>query len=232
MNKIIYLSAILLAVTFLASLSVADSGTDSLYPYSESILPYLNKTMEGRCFWFSVSSDEKTWGVDWNKERLPFTKIIIHHTGGSTDQSLGEIEAINKERYIARYNSSDNDPYVKGLEPHSGHMVNGKETFMPYHYMIYENGTVLEWLNPLIKEEGAWYVDNVAWHAGNWTTNCESLSVCLIGNYTANYPTEKQLQSLKNVIADLKGYNPKADVLPHKALIVPGSKYGEWLKEL
>lgn len=224
------MSVVFIAIIALAIFPSAAENEGSLYSYDQSILPYLSKTAENRCFWFSVSPDEKHWGVDWNKERLPFSKIMIHHTGGSIDQSPAEMEEANKQRYVARYESEDNDPYVKGLIPHSSHIVNGQETFLPYHYLVYENGTTIEWLSPLTDINGVWHVDNVAWHAGNWQTNCESISICLVGDYVNNTPTKAQISSLKKVISGLKAFKPDPEIMYHRSLTVPGSKYESWSK--
>jgi hypothetical protein len=231
MNWFLIAALLLILITVMVSeKSLAEEN--GLYPYETSILPYLNKTMEDRYFWFEVSPDENSWGVDWDKERKAFTTIVIHQSGSDIKQMPEEMEDINKKAYVSRYNSGDNDPYVKGLEPHSFHIVNGKETFVPYHYLIYQDGTVINWLNPLVKKDGIWQIDNVAWHVGNWTLNCESLSVCLIGNLTSNYPTRLQLQSLEKLIDELRGYNPNLTVIPHRTLNISGSKYKEWAGNL
>lgn len=225
---------------FVAIIFISTSVTANLlYPYpiiepdgSNSVSPYLCNTSLGRGFWFEQSPDAKNWAIDWDKERRPFRTIVIHHSAGKINETPLEMEAIAKEKYIARYNSYDNDPYVKGLEPHSFHIVLNQETFLPYHYLIYEDGKIIRWLKPLINIDGTWYIDNVAWHAGNWGVNCESLSVCLVGDYSHSSPTEEQLGALQGLVTELKLYNQDAKVVPHYDINTktdcPGDKYSQW----
>jgi hypothetical protein len=233
------LVVLLLSVASLIGTTVMASDApeeNNQFPYQWNMAPYVEKTMENRSFWFQKDTDDCCWEVDWDKERKPFAKVIIHHTGGSPDQEPAEMEDVNKEKYIARYDSDDNDPYVKGLEPHSSHVVNGKETFLPYHYLVYENGTTVDWLEPLTLRNGIWYIDMVAWHAGNWSVNCESISVCLVGNYSVKEPTVAQKASLERLIANLRYYNADLEVLPHYAINqktdCPGPLYENWSRGL
>lgn len=234
----------LLVIPMLICISTAKENDSLLYPYpyiangengaekTIFMLPYLTNSTPGKEFWFEHSANNKSWGIDWDKERMPFTTVVIHHSAGKANETPEEMETIAKEKYIARYNSSDNDPYVKGLEPHSFHIVSGKETFLPYHYLIYENGTTINWLNPLIQINKTWFVDNVAWHAGNWSINCQSLSIVLVGDYSNSSPTKEQLSSLKELINELKRYNDKIKVVPHYEINsktnCPGEEYSNW----
>ena len=223
----IFVVLLLVAVPFIASAQ--------LYPYHEtetSVLYYLENTQENRSFWFVYSENNDRWGVDWDKERLPFKKVMIHHTGGEMDQLPEEMEEVSKMKYIARYASDDNDPYVKGLEPQSSHVINGKETFLPYHFLIYQNGEIINCLSPLTYQNNTWYIDNVAWHAGNWIFNCESLSIGLVGNFGSDYPSDEQLKSLSKLINFLRKYNPNLEVFPHRTLEGKTSKYPIWGKYL
>jgi hypothetical protein len=146
--------------------------------------------------WFVVKGDQ--WHIDWDLDRKPFDMIVIHHSATKPDATPDDIEAIQKERlYAPRYRSNSNSPFVKGLPVHSGHVINGKERFIGYHHLVYADGKVTTELSPLMKVDGVWHVDHVAWHAGKWSTNCRSVAICLVGDFTEKEPPEAQLQSTK-----------------------------------
>ncbi|HAS90820.1 MAG TPA: hypothetical protein DCS12_00695 [Clostridiales bacterium] len=203
-------TALLVIIGLIISLSILfpiQNQTDAknVYPYSieeNSPALYLEKTMQNKTtVWFEFKEDK--WRINWDAERLPFDKIFVHY---AENQSIEEMNDLFKTFYINRFNSSNNDPYVKGLEPHSGHVFNEKETYLVYHYIIYEDGKTVQTLNPLIKIEKEWYIDQVAWHAGNWTDNCRSISVCLVNN--DSNMSKAQLESLSSLIQNLKKINP------------------------
>jgi len=164
--------------------------------------PYIEKTMSNKTkVWFEFEKDK--WRINWDAERLPFDKIFLHY---AKNQSVEEMNEIFRNFYINRFNSTNNDPYVKGLEPHSGHFFNNNETYLVYHYIIDEDGKITQTLSPLIKVKNEWYVDQVAWHAGNWTDNCRSISICLISNDSTI--SQKQSKSLEPLIETFKKINP------------------------
>ena len=168
--------------------------------------PYLEKTMPDKTnIWFEFEKDK--WCINWDAERMPFDKIFLHH---AENQSIEDMNSFFKNFYINRFNSSNNDPYVKGLEPHSGHVFNNEETYLVYHYVIYEDGKIVQTLNPLVKIQNDWYIDQVAWHAGNWTDNCRSVSICLISNDSKISKTQEE--SLNLLIETAKKINPNLQV--------------------
>lgn len=197
------------------SFAHAESQTDIKSEYYYSIAennptPYLEKTMSNKTnVWFEFKEDK--WRINWDAERMLFDKIFLHY---AKNQSIEEMNDFFKTFYINRFNSSNNDPYVKGLEPHSGHVFNSKETYLVYHYIIYEDGKTVQTLSPLIKIEKEWYIDQVAWHAGNWTDNCRSISVCLVNN--DSNMSKAQLESLSSLIQELKKINPNLQLCDYK----------------
>ena len=199
-------------------------------------LPYIDATLaEKRNIWFV--SIGNYWYVDWDAERLPFRTVVIHHSAGPNNVTVAEINQGCKESlYAKRYASGNNDPYVKGLEPHSGHMVNGQESFLPYHYIVYPDGTTKKGLSPLISINGVWYVDQVGWHAGNWEINCQSLAILLIGDYSNATPPPAQIKAVKKIINGLKFFNPELEVAPHyqfnSQTNCPGSTFEQWQSEI
>lgn len=181
---------------------------------------YVNATLsEKRSLWFNFNN-VNYWSVDWDREAKKFDTIVIHDGGYpnlSVDENLVQLEAVFKKNlYDRRYNSSDNDPYVKGLPAHSGHLYDGHETFLPFHVIIFPDGTIVRPLKELQYKKGTWYIDEVAWHAGNWDVNCRSVSICIIGNFeNGGMPTEAQMKAVKGEVNRLKQFNSKLKVTPH-----------------
>lgn len=184
--------------------------------------------------WFKVENGK--WYIDWDAERKPFDTLVIHHSATPTNTTANSIDQSQKERlYLPRYRSANNDPFVKGLPPHSGHVVNGKERFIGYHHLVSSDGKVTTELQPLIKVKDIWYVDMVGWHAGNWDVNCRSLGICLIGDFTDQEPPEAQLKATARLIAYYRTLNPKVRVQPHNAYArteCPGRTWGVWGRKL
>lgn len=201
--------------------------------------PWIEKTdPQKRDLWFKFSPDRKEWWIDWDAERLPFDLVVVHHSAGPADQPVEEIEADHLARlYGGRYKGTWDDPYVVGLEPHSGHVVNGKETFIGYHHLVYPDGRILNTLSPLINTNGVWYIDHVGWHAGNWKDgNCPGVAICLIGDYTDSVPPAKQLNAVKKLIGYYKQFNQNLTVEPHNHFnprtACPGKKWKLWAPQI
>lgn len=179
------------------------------------IKEFREKTKKESPHWFSEYLDGG-WFVNWDAERKPFDLIVIHHSATAPNIAAESISASIKERlYVPRYRSEDRDPYVKGLPVHSGHVINGKETFIPYHHLVYPDGKITTELRALVSQGNAWHIDHVGWHAGNWEVNCRSIAICLTGDFTKEEPAEKQVEATLKLIGYYKTYNPKLDVKPH-----------------
>lgn len=165
--------------------------------------------------WFATYPSEG-WGINWDAEAKPFDLIVVHHSATTSTVTAEQLSISTKERlYVPRYRSEDRDPYVKGLPVHSGHVVNGKETFIPYHHLIYPGGKITTELAALHGGKGAWHILHVGWHAGNWNVNCRSVALCLIGDFTKEEPSTKQIASTVKLVTYYRTYNPKAAVKPH-----------------
>jgi hypothetical protein len=138
--------------------------------------------------------------------------------------------------YVKRYRSADPEPFVKGLPVHSSHVVNGEETFIAYHHLVYPDGRVTTELSPLQRIGDSWYIDQVGWHAGDWDTNCKSIGVCLIGNFNKAEPPEAQLQATKKLAAYYRQFNPKLRITSHKSDQVktdcPGLTWSKWRRKI
>lgn len=198
--------------------------------------PFMEKTQPDKVnLWFKFPNDEH-WYIDWDAERKPFDLIVIHHTATSPTTTAESIDTGQKDRlYVPRYQSENDDPYVKGLPPNSGHVVNGKERFGGYHHLVYEDGRVTTELSPLVKINETWFVDMVGWHTGTWEVNCRSLGICLVGDFTDQEPPEPQLTATARLIAYYKTRYPQLQVQPHQALSrteCPGRTWRVWSKKL
>jgi len=191
------------------------------------------KTKLGADFWFKIQGNG--WYVDWDADRKPFTTIVIHHSATDKDATSGQIEEIQKKNlYTSRYQSAI-DPFVKGLPPRSGHVVNGKERFIGYHHLVYHDGRVTTELSPLVKVNDVWHIDHVAWHAGKWDVNCSSVSICLVGDFSEKEPPEKQLFAIAGLLAHYRTINPMVKITGHKnhaKTECPGETWPLWKKKI
>lgn len=176
------------------------------------------------------------WYVDWDAERKPLDLIVIHHSATGPTVTADSISNSQRERlYVPRYRSESQTPYVKGLPVHSGHVVNGKETFIGYHHLVYPDGRITTELSPLTRVKGVWHVDMVGWHAGNWDANCRSIGICLVGDFTKEEPPEAQVAATLKLIAYYHTLVSKLDVKPHnhfKATECPGRAWNAVRKRL
>lgn len=203
--------------------------------------PYKAKTLPDKvAVWFKETGDGKSWWIDWDAERRPFKRIIVHHSATTPDAKPEEIESYTTRIYRGRYqldekSAGGNDPYVKGLPIHSNHLVKGRERLITYHHLVYGDGRITTELQPLIKVKNQWLIDMVGWHAGNWQVNCESIAVCLVGTFQDSNPSDKALKALAGLIAYYKQFNPKLLVEPHNQhskTSCPGNTWEYWSDKL
>ncbi len=188
---------------------------------------------------FEVSGD--SWYVDWDKERQLFNTIVIHHSATGADATADDIEKIQKFRlYAPRYKSKSDDPFVnevdgKSLPIHSGHVIDGKERFIGYHHLVYADGKVTTEMSPLAKIDDKWYIDHVGWHAGNWSVNCRSVAICLVGNFSEKEPPDAQLHATAGLVVHYRGFNSKLTVKSHGEITnteCPGKTWRIWREKI
>jgi hypothetical protein len=204
------------------------------FPTDLNLSPWISKTEDAR-FWFKENATGEIY-VDWDAARAPFDLIVIHHTAGDARTTAQKIDSIQKQRlYKSRY-SMDAQPYVEGLPIHSAHVINGRERFIAYHHLVYDKGKITTEISPLIKIDNQWYVDHVAWHSGQWSVNCRSIAICLVGDYTNSIPPDKQLKAVKKLVDYYRQFNPDLSIEPHKAFNpiteCPGHKWETWGKQI
>lgn len=121
------------------------------------------------------------------------TSEIVHHSATPRDlaknKTITSFNKTHKERLHAKKNK---------LGYH-----------IAYHYLIFSDGEILQTRG----------IDEIGYHASNWEVNKESISVCLIGNFDEEKPTEAQLNSLKKLSLELKEKYKLKNVFGHRHII-------------
>lgn len=162
-------------------------------------------------------------GKNHDSERKPIDMAIIHHTSTKQNAKLSMIDALGLLRLYARsYCNKENCEYGKPIW--SNHVINGRQTFIPYHYIIMRDGTFERCLSD----------EMIGWHAGNWDVNCRSIAICFMDDLEDSKPTE---QAMKTAISLIKKYNIKSEnIFGHREIndrtSCPGKKFYEWKFEL
>lgn len=162
-------------------------------------------------------------GKDWDKERRPVEFAIIHHTSTSPKTSLAYLNALTLIRLYAKaYSNKESTEYGKPIW--SNHVKDGRQTFIPYHYLIRRDGTFERVLND----------DQTGWHSGDFEMNCKSIAICFIDDLEDSKPTSQAMQTAMSI---LKRYGISRDnVLGHREInqstTCPGKRFFEWKYEL
>lgn len=187
--------------------------------------------------WFVETPDG--WYLDWDAERQKLNHFIVRQTKSETNMTPEEVSDIHRDYYVAAYDDlSPKTPYVYGLPVHSSHIVDGKETFIGFHYAIYSDGTYKTTLVPHREMNGELYVDMIGWGLGNWQMSCRSVQVAMIGDYTTEWPSKEALQTLKQLMGYYRSKVPDLVVNSHDAVRTagpkqsPGSWFNPWLREI
>lgn len=159
------------------------------------------------------SNDQKTEGF-FDKERKPIDTIVIHHSSMDPNVSIDVIETIHLlNLYVSEFIDPTKPYYKKPI--FSGHIYNGKQTFLAYHYIIFPDGTYLN----ILKDE------YIGWHCGNWDYNCRSISICFHDDLEERNPTDRALESARKII---KNYSV-SEILGHREIksttSCPGNKF-------
>ncbi|MDD5569491.1 MAG: hypothetical protein PHG23_03730, partial [Candidatus Pacebacteria bacterium] len=135
------------------------------------------------------------------------------------------------------YQSNKRDPSVKGLKPHSGHVMGTRESFLPFHWIIYPNGSVYCGLQPTLMRIGGDLAPyQVAWSLGNWETDCESLSMAFVLDGRQRMPTMEQIKTANVLIEKARALVPDVTVAPHYQFDphtnCPGWEFEKWREKL
>jgi len=140
-------------------------------------------------------------GQSWDKARQPIDTVVIHHSGTAPDITIGSADARGLLRlYVPVYSKQDEPQYGQAIW--SGHIYNGRQTFIPYHYLIWQDGTTKQ----VLKDK------YIGWHAGNRNYNQRSIAICLVDDLEEQRPTKQALGAAREII---KSYQPK-EILGHR----------------
>ncbi len=144
----------------------------------------------------------------FDTERRPVDTVVVHHTSNPPGMSPMRLSAIELVRLYAPYfiEPSEEDDRLRGSPVFSGHVRDGNQVFWPYHWIVRNNGRAERLLDD----------DEVGWHAGNWDVNCRSVAIVLDGDYEQNRPSEIELGSIANVVAEHYGSVPMNRIIGHR----------------
>lgn len=246
MKKILCAIVFLLALHF--NIRAADAleillpqrGLPPLFDRKEFPMEKWKSLSQTNFSWFVETP--KGWYIDWDCEQRPIEYLVVHHsagTGRETPESISEtvyarVYGGDEKFYSVYRDPKHHEPYVLGLPIHSGHVVNGVETFSAYHFLIYPNGEIKTTLVPHREVNGKLMVEMIGWGAGNWSVNCSSVQVCLLGTYTKDKPpAKKALRSLESIIQYYRSRIPELKIVSHDAVRTAGPKNcpGGWFAE-
>ncbi len=121
-------------------------------------------------------------GPDFDAERLPIDKIIIHHTSaepGYRQSYLNATQLLNIYAPVYAVQRPDEPVW-------SGHFHKGKQVFWGYHWLMRMDGCFERLLDD----------NQVGWHAGDWNANCRSIGICLDNDYENRDPSDELLKRL------------------------------------
>lgn len=158
-------------------------------------------------------------------DREQITIAVIHHTSTKANVDANYINAINLiNLYYPIYKSGFGKINNEFQPISSGHFYNNKQTFIGYHYLVFEDGKTLQ----VLKDS------YVGFHAGDYKTNCKSIGIAVVDDLENISPTEKAISSIKDII---RKYTTIQKVIGHKEVIYnekqvdtlcPGNKWDDW----
>jgi N-acetylmuramoyl-L-alanine amidase len=139
----------------------------------------------------SIALGEMRIGID--KKRKPIDTIIIHHSSRDPKEDFERSgEALSLIRlYAKEFSNKANRYYGKPIT--SDHFYDGRMTFLPYHYVIWPDGKVVNYL----KDE------YLAWHAG-YLINPSSIAICFHSDLENAIPSMQAIQSARTIIEQYK----------------------------
>ena len=136
-------------------------------------------------------------------------KLVVHHSVTQQFQNGQEaIDLIDHEH-----------------NPKLHDEINSFGYYIAYHNIIDASGKI--WRTR--------HWDDIGHHAGNWEVNTESISVCLLGNFEFDKPTDEQMSSLKQVINEAELLYDGIEVVPHRdvrATLCPGENLFNLLTDI
>lgn len=142
-------------------------------------------------------------GPDLDLQRLPVDTIVIHHTSNQPGYKLSYMNAVHLLNIYAPYFMNPTvreERDLKSTAIWSGHIKDGKPSFLAYHWFMRMDGS----FERLLEDE------ELGWHAGNWEINKRSIGICLDNNYENKDPIDDILRKLATHIKKhYKAVNPQ-----------------------
>ena len=139
----------------------------------------------------------------YDVQRKKITYVILHHTATLEDTTWQTLSKIGQTRTYAGYTHSEHyDIETK------------EETYIAYHWLVYQNGTVRQCLRD----------EYIGWHAGNWGINCAAIAISFVGNFVDKNPSDASLKAAGQILklyssVKLKGHKEiKATACPGRVL--------------
>lgn len=133
-------------------------------------------------------------GPNFDEERKTIDTIVIHHSETPSDTSLQVINALGLIRLYAPFYSQKGSKQF-GQPIWSNHFYKNKPTFIAYHYIIEQSGTIHHILQD----------DQIGRQAGNWEVNCRSIAICFLDDLKEKYPTKEAIQAAQKIIQKYRG---------------------------
>lgn len=187
--------------------------------------------------WFLAQKLEQKDGIalgDWPEYKndddrvYPPNMAVIHHTSSDwLNTPVSYIDALGLVRlYVPLFRANvwgENQPVS------SGHFYKGRQVFVGYHWLIYEDGTALQILNDKC----------TGFQAGDLQTNKESVSFAYVGDLENSLPPDIFAFTVNRIIEER--YPHITRIIGHKEVmhngelvdtICPGNRWEEWKDKL
>ncbi len=247
MKKILYIVLVSIMVSFLSSCTVrhiSDTGdsmstplTDPNFAASTYDIVSFGETNFGPAnvgnMYHSVAPGETLWRIskmyDVDIETLKKvngirnvsdieigTKIFIPKTAGRKE--IITLYPSKKWKYIVIHHSATD--YGNSAQFNKAHINKGWEG-VGYHFVI-DNGTAGK-ADGQLETTPRWIKQLNGAHCKAGTMNENGIGICLVGNFSQDYVSQRQMNSLIYLVKELKSYYkiPKSRILGHGE--VPGA---------
>lgn len=145
----------------------------------------------------------------------PVNKLVMHHAVSDEMRDWEDIEVQDWFSNVGKARGYQNG----AINPFHEHPSRpGQLTYAMAHFCLHpytKDGNKYGWrLTPLIARP----FDNVAWHAGNWPVNQQSIGIETAGNYLSSEVDPKALMLVADTFRDHdKALGGALEVYPHQA---------------
>lgn len=168
-------------------------------------------------------NDDDRWTSDgW---KVPIDTVVIHHTVTDPLFQATRLDALHLLRlYCNLYKNSKAFQSDGQLLPiSSGHFYMGRQTFVGYHWIVYNEGIFAGETMQLLENR------YTGFHAGHYATNCRSIGIAIVDDLTDKLPSPKALRTIRTVI---NWYPEVKTIIGHKEVkegtVCPGNRWDEW----